>query len=88
MQQLIAAKANLANTLRHTLRHGDVALIVVDYVLRLTAPDGSPVGVTGTATNVIQRQSAGRSLRHKNRSADMHRSVTRRRLHERLKGLP
>ena len=54
MGQLIAAKANIANTLRHLFRHGDVALIVVDYVLRLTAPDGSPVEVTGTATNVIR----------------------------------
>ena len=54
MQQLIASKANITNTLRHTFRHRDIALIVVDYVLRLTAPDGSPAVVTGTATNVIQ----------------------------------
>ena len=56
MGQLIAAKANIANTLRHIFRHGDVALIIVDYVLRLTTPDGNPAEVTGTATNVIQRQ--------------------------------
>lgn len=58
MQQLIAAKANITNTLRHTLRHGETALIVVDYVLRLTAPDGAPVVLTGTATNVIQERPA------------------------------
>ena len=56
MQQLIASKANIANTLRHTLQHSDIALIVVDYALRLTAPDGSPGVVTGTAANVIQDQ--------------------------------
>ena len=54
MRQLIAAGANMTNTLRHIFRRSDVALIIVDYVLRLTAPDGSPVVVTGTATNVLQ----------------------------------
>lgn len=57
MGQLIAAQASISNTLRHTLRHGDTALIVVDYVLRLTAPDGTPIVLTGTATNVIQKHS-------------------------------
>ena len=57
MQQLIAARAQIANTLRYTLVRGDVALIIVDYVLRLTPPGGSPVEVRGTATNVIQEQS-------------------------------
>jgi ketosteroid isomerase-like protein len=56
MEQLIASQANITNTLRHTFRHGDIALIVVDYVLHLTTPDGSPVVITGTATNVIQDQ--------------------------------
>ena len=50
-QRLIAAGANISNT----FRHGDTALIVVDHVLRLTPPDGSPVAATGTATNVIPR---------------------------------
>jgi len=56
MQQLISARANITNTLRHILRYGDTALIIVDYVLRLTTPDGGPVSVTGTATNVIRHQ--------------------------------
>ena len=54
MQQLIAARAEIANTLRHTLVRGDVALIIVDYVLRLTAPESGPGVLSGTATNVIQ----------------------------------
>ncbi len=58
MRQLVAADAEIANTLRHSLRHGDVALIVVDYVLRLRAPDGSPVVLTGTAANVIRNTPA------------------------------
>jgi ketosteroid isomerase-like protein len=54
MHQLIVSQATITNTLRHTFQHDDIALIVVDYVLRLTAPDGNPVTITGTATNVIQ----------------------------------
>lgn len=54
MQQLVRARASITNTLRHIFLHGDTALIVVDYALSLTAPDGSPVRVTGTATNVIR----------------------------------
>lgn len=56
MQKLMSAKADIANTLRHVFRSGDVALIIVDYVLRLTAPDGSPVQVTGTVTNVLRHR--------------------------------
>jgi ketosteroid isomerase-like protein len=56
MQQLILAKAHITNALRHTFRSGDIALIIVDYVLRLTAPDGSAVSLTGTATNVIRNR--------------------------------
>ena len=52
--QMIAAGANITNTLRHIFRHGDTALIIVDYRLRLTTPDGSPIEVKGTATNVLQ----------------------------------
>jgi len=56
MRQLIESEASITNTLRHTFRHDGTALIVVDYMLRLTAPDGNPVVVTGTATNVLQDQ--------------------------------
>lgn len=62
MQQLISSRATIKNTLRHTFHYGDIALIVVDYVLRLTAPDGSPIEIIGTATNVIQDQ-AGKGWR-------------------------
>lgn len=54
MRQLIEAQAHITNTLRLTFQHNDIALIIVDYVLQLTAPDGSPVELSGTATNVIQ----------------------------------
>ena len=56
MQKLIVAGAKITNTLRHTLRRGDIALIIVDYVLHLTTPDGSQATLMGTATNVIQHR--------------------------------
>lgn len=52
--KLMAAKADITNTLRHLFHSGDTALIIVDYVLRLTTP-GGPVEVKGTATNVLRR---------------------------------
>lgn len=55
MQQLISAKAEIANTLRRTFRYRDTALIIVDYVLRLTLPNGTPVLANGTATHVIRQ---------------------------------
>ena len=54
MEKLIVAKAKITNTLRHIFQHGTTALIIVDYVLRLTMPDGMPALVNGTATNVIE----------------------------------
>ena len=54
MQQLVASGANITNTLRHVFQHDDTALIIVDYVLKLTPPGGDPVEMTGTATNVIR----------------------------------
>ena len=56
MRQLIEAGAQITNALRLTFRHDDIALIVVDYVLRLTTAGGDRVELSGTATNVIQDQ--------------------------------
>ena len=59
MEQLIAAGARITNTLRHVLVSGDVALIIVDFVLRLGTAEG-PTEVSGTATNVLRRDPHGR----------------------------
>ena len=56
MGRLISAGASIANTLRHVVRHGDTALIIVDYVLRLSGPAGAPITVRGAATNVLRLQ--------------------------------
>lgn len=56
MQKLIMAKAHITNTLRHVLRNGEVALIIVDYVLQIDTPDGQRTEMRGTATNVIKEE--------------------------------
>ena len=54
MAQLIGMRAHIKNTLRHTFQHNDVALIIVDYALRVTLADGREVVQEGTATNVLR----------------------------------
>jgi ketosteroid isomerase-like protein len=45
---------------RHVYRNGDVALLVVDWVIAGTGPDGAAVRVEGTATDVARRGPDGR----------------------------
>jgi ketosteroid isomerase-like protein len=54
LKRLIGAEAQLENRTRHVFRQSDVALIVVDYTLRITTPDGQRVDTQGTATNVLR----------------------------------
>jgi ketosteroid isomerase-like protein len=45
---------------RHVYRNGDLALLIVDWVIDGTDPDGQEVHVEGTATDVARRGSDGR----------------------------
>ncbi|WP_457027959.1 YybH family protein [Kitasatospora sp. P5_F3] len=40
---------------RHTYTADEIALLVVDWTITGTGPDGSPVDLTGTATDVARR---------------------------------
>ncbi|MEY9861688.1 uncharacterized protein (TIGR02246 family) [Catenulispora sp. GAS73] len=53
----IAVQAHLTNKLRFTQVGGDTALIVVDWDLEATLPDGTRISPTGTTT-AVARQSA------------------------------
>ena len=55
MNALIASKATLVNTTRHTFESGDTALIVVDWELGFSTPDGQRIERRGTATNVLRK---------------------------------
>ncbi|MFI8948532.1 YybH family protein [Streptomyces sp. NPDC053750] len=45
---------------RHVYRNGDLALLIVDWVIDGTDPEGRPVHVEGTATDVVRRGPDGR----------------------------
>ncbi|MFF4382717.1 YybH family protein [Kitasatospora sp. NPDC001547] len=44
---------------RHTYVAGDLALLIVDWQITGTTPDGTPVHLTGTATDVARRDPTG-----------------------------
>ncbi|NUU25759.1 MAG: DUF4440 domain-containing protein [Streptomycetaceae bacterium] len=45
--------------LRHSYVAGDIALLVVDWTIDGTGPDGEPVHIEGTATDVARRGADG-----------------------------
>ncbi|MER7570985.1 DUF4440 domain-containing protein [Streptomyces sp. NPDC126514] len=45
---------------RHVYRSGDVALLIVDWVIDGTGPEGQAVHVEGTATDIARRGPDGR----------------------------
>ncbi|CAO5184032.1 SgcJ/EcaC family oxidoreductase [Frankia sp. AiPs1] len=57
--QSIAAQARLTNKPRSTLIGGDTALIIVDWNLGATLPDGTRISPTGTTTAVARRPADG-----------------------------
>jgi uncharacterized protein (TIGR02246 family) len=55
VEQTIGARPHITNTTRHVLVGEGTALVIVDWDMRLTAPDGSRVAATGTTANVAMR---------------------------------
>ncbi|WAZ22811.1 nuclear transport factor 2 family protein [Streptomyces cinnabarinus] len=53
--EFLALRCPIRVAPRHTYVVGDLALLIVDFVIAGTAPDGSPVHLTGTATDVARR---------------------------------
>lgn len=49
----------MAMTVRHVYRSGDTALLVVDWRMDGRAPDGRPVALSGTGTDVVRRGADG-----------------------------
>ncbi|MCT2583435.1 YybH family protein [Actinophytocola gossypii] len=65
-QERVAANAHfasMAESMRARVRHaytaGDIALLIVDWSMRGTAPDGTPLELSGTATDVVRRGADG-----------------------------
>jgi uncharacterized protein (TIGR02246 family) len=55
----VAAGAHLTNKPRLCLTGDDTALVVVDWTLDVTAPDGTRVSPTGTTISVARRSPGG-----------------------------
>ncbi|GAA0389025.1 SgcJ/EcaC family oxidoreductase [Streptomyces luteireticuli] len=55
----VAARGRLTNVPRHALVGADTALLVTDWTLEVTAPDGERVAPTGTTANVACRGADG-----------------------------
>jgi len=56
---LLSMKPHIRNTVRRSIVSGDIALVLMDWELSLTVPDGTRKTETGTATQVMQRQQGG-----------------------------
>jgi len=59
-EEFLALGVPLSATARHIYQAGDTALLIVDWVIDGTGSDGSPVHMTGTATDVVRRGADGR----------------------------
>lgn len=44
---------------RHVYVAGDIALLIVDWAITGTSPDGEPINIQGTATDVVRRGEDG-----------------------------
>ncbi len=59
LQGLLALKGTMDLRVRRVLQAGDVALLVSDWTLAGKGPDGNPVSLAGTTTDVVRRQADG-----------------------------
>ncbi|WP_414441513.1 alpha/beta fold hydrolase [Burkholderia sp. 22PA0106] len=57
---LLAGRPHIVNRVRRTLTSGDVALVLLDWTVRMTLPDGREATQSGTATQVMARGADGR----------------------------
>jgi uncharacterized protein (TIGR02246 family) len=62
LAELLALRPTMHATTAQVLQGGDVALVVNDWSMRATAPDGTPVERAGHSADVVRRQPDGRWL--------------------------
>ncbi|WP_248321700.1 alpha/beta fold hydrolase [Caballeronia sp. Sq4a] len=55
MAQLLAAKPRIRNTVRRVVSSGNIALVLADWTLTVTLPDGQPHVEAGCATQVMEK---------------------------------
>jgi len=59
LEELLALSPTMETNVREVHQADDVALVIVDWHLRGTAPDGSAVTQSGRSADVLRRQSDG-----------------------------
>lgn len=59
LQQFLALNGRVDLTPRHIAQAGDVALLIGDWTLNGTGPDGSAVTMHGPSIEVVRRQADG-----------------------------
>ncbi len=59
MQGFLALQPRFELRPRQVLVTGDVALLMSDWTMQATGPDGSPVQMTATTSDVVRRQTDG-----------------------------
>jgi uncharacterized protein (TIGR02246 family) len=59
LQQFLALKGQIRLEPKHTVQTGDLVLIIGDWSLKGTGPDGSPVTMGGPSIEVARRQADG-----------------------------
>lgn len=55
----LALRVPIRVTPRHTYQAGDIALLIVDWIVEGAAADGSSVRISGTATDIARRGGDG-----------------------------
>jgi len=55
MIKLLAMKPRIHNTVRRVLSSDNIALVLLDWTLTVTLPDGQPHVEHGTATQVMEK---------------------------------
>lgn len=59
LDALRAMRPELHNTIRRVLTSGDIALLLLEWTIRFTPPDGTDILQHGTATQMAQRNAGG-----------------------------
>jgi ketosteroid isomerase-like protein len=59
LSQLLAARPHLRNTVRRVLVSDDVALLLLDWEIRIAMPNQNETVECGTATQIAERCSDG-----------------------------
>lgn len=59
LEAFLALKLPISTTVRHAYVMEDVALLIVDWSIRGTGPDGEPVSLSGTTADIARRGKSG-----------------------------